>query len=37
MKEEDGQTEIQKKLYTKVLPILERHITDAKETKDEEG
>jgi len=24
-------------LYTKVLPILERHITDAKETKDEEG
>ncbi len=36
-KEQDGQTEIQKKLCTKVLPILERHITDAKETKDEEG
>ena len=32
-----GVSDMQKKLLTKVLPILERHLTDAKSTKEEDG
>jgi TATA-binding protein-associated factor Taf7 len=34
---EVGTSDIQKKLLEKVLPILERHLTEAKSTKEDDG